>query len=44
VVPLKIGLRRAHLVSDPAAVRHVLLGNIGNCGRPSPRSTASSSS
>jgi cytochrome P450 len=36
VVPLKIGLRRGHLVSDPAVVRHVLLDNIDNYDKHTP--------
>ena len=36
VVPLKIGLQRGHLVSDPAVIRHVLLDNIGNYDKHTP--------
>jgi cytochrome P450 len=36
VVPLKIGLTRGHLVSDPALVRHVLLDNIDNYDKHTP--------
>jgi cytochrome P450 len=36
VVPLKIGLHRGHLVSDPALIRHVLLDNIGNYDKHTP--------
>jgi cytochrome P450 len=36
VVPLRIGLRRGHLVSDPAVVRHVLLDNIDNYDKRTP--------
>ena len=36
VVPLKIGLDRGHLVSDPALVRHVLLDNIDNYDKRTP--------
>jgi cytochrome P450 len=36
VVPLKIGLTRGHLVSDPAIVRHVLLDNIDNYDKHTP--------
>jgi cytochrome P450 len=36
VVPLKIGLTRSHLVSDPALVRHVLLDNIDNYDKHTP--------
>jgi len=36
VVPLKIGLARGHLVSDPALVRHVLLDNIDNYDKRTP--------
>jgi cytochrome P450 len=36
VVPLKIGLQRGHLVSDPAIIRHVLLDNIGNYDKHTP--------
>ena len=36
VVPLKIGLKRGHLVSDPALVRHVLLDNIDNYDKRTP--------
>ena len=36
VVPLKIGLQRGHLVSDPALIRHVLLDNIGNYDKHTP--------
>ena len=36
IVPLKIGLKRAHLVSDPALVRHVLLDNIDNYDKRTP--------
>jgi cytochrome P450 len=36
VVPLQIGLTRAHLVSDPALVRHVLLDNIDNYDKHTP--------
>ncbi|MGI9177729.1 MAG: cytochrome P450 [Pirellulales bacterium] len=36
VVPLRIGLKRAHLVSDPALVRHVLLDNIANYDKHTP--------
>lgn len=36
VVPLKIGLTRGHLVSDPAVVRHVLLDNLANYDKHTP--------
>jgi len=36
IVPLKIGLTRGHLVSDPALVRHVLLDNIDNYDKRTP--------
>jgi cytochrome P450 len=36
VVPLAIGLKRAHLVSAPAIVRHVLLDNIANYDKVTP--------
>ena len=36
VVPLRIGLARGHLVSDPALVRHVLLENIDNYDKHTP--------
>ena len=36
VVPLQIGLKRGHLVSDPALVRHVLLDNIDNYDKHTP--------
>jgi len=36
VVPLKIGVARGHLVSDPALVRHVLLDNIDNYDKHTP--------
>jgi len=36
VVPLKIGLTRGHLVSDPVLVRHVLLDNIDNYDKHTP--------
>jgi cytochrome P450 len=36
VVPLKIGLTRGHLVSDPALIRHVLLDNIDNYDKRTP--------
>jgi cytochrome P450 len=36
VVPLKIGLTRGHLVSDPVVVRHVLLDNIDNYDKRTP--------
>jgi cytochrome P450 len=36
VVPLKIGLARGHLVSDPAHIRHVLLDNIDNYDKHTP--------
>jgi len=36
VVPLKIGLARGHLVSDPVLVRHVLLDNIDNYDKHTP--------
>jgi len=36
VVPLKIGLTRGHLVSDPAVVRHVLLDAIDNYDKHTP--------
>jgi cytochrome P450 len=36
VVPLKIGLARGHLVSDPALARHVLLENSDNYDRRTP--------
>jgi cytochrome P450 len=36
VVPLRIGLARGHLVSDPALVRHVLLDNIDNYDKHTP--------
>jgi cytochrome P450 len=36
VVPLKIGLKRGHLVSDPALIRHVLLDNIANYDKHTP--------
>ena len=36
VVPLRIGLTRGHLVSDPAIVRHVLLENSDNYDRRTP--------
>jgi len=36
VVPLKIGLTRGHLVSDPGLIRHVLLDNIGNYDKRTP--------
>jgi len=35
-VPLKIGLTRGHLVSDPAVVRRVLLDNIDNYDKHTP--------
>jgi len=35
-VPLKIGLRRGHLVSDPALIRHVLLDNFTNYDKHTP--------
>ena len=36
VVPLAVGLKRGHLVSDPAIVRHVLLDNIDNYDKRTP--------
>jgi cytochrome P450 len=36
VVPLRIGLARGHLVSDPALVRQVLLDNIDNYDKHTP--------
>jgi cytochrome P450 len=36
IVPLKIGLKRGHLVSDPAIVRHILLENISNYDKRTP--------
>ncbi|MFM1902523.1 MAG: hypothetical protein RLZZ440_423 [Planctomycetota bacterium] len=36
VVPLAIGLTRAHLVSDPAVVRRVLLDNLANYDKHTP--------
>ena len=36
VVPLKIGLTRGHLVSDPTVVRHVLLDAIDNYDKHTP--------
>jgi cytochrome P450 len=36
VMPLKIGMARGHLVSDPALVRHVLLENNDNYDRRTP--------
>ncbi len=36
VVPLKIGLTRGHLVSDPALIRHVLLDTIDNYDKHTP--------
>ena len=36
IVPLKIGLTRGHLVSDPALVRHMLLDNIDNYDNRTP--------
>ena len=36
VVPLKIGLKRGHLVSDPSLIRHVLLDNIANYDKHTP--------
>jgi cytochrome P450 len=36
VVPLRIGLKRAHLVSDPALVRQVLLDNVANYDKVTP--------
>jgi cytochrome P450 len=36
VVPLRIGMTRGHLVSDPALVRHVLLDNIDNYDKRTP--------
>lgn len=36
VVPLRIGLQRGHLVSDPAVIRHVLLDNIGDYDKHTP--------
>lgn len=36
VVPLQIGLKRGHLVSDPAVVRHVLVDNIDNYDKRTP--------
>jgi cytochrome P450 len=36
VVPLKIGLARGHLVSDPTLIRHVLLDNIDNYDKHTP--------
>jgi len=36
IVPLRIGLRRGHLVSDPALVRQVLLDNIANYDKRTP--------
>jgi cytochrome P450 len=36
VVPLRIGLARGHLVSDPALVRHVLLDNLDNYDKHTP--------
>lgn len=36
VVPLKIGLARGHLVSDPVLIRHVLLDNIDNYDKHTP--------
>ena len=36
IVPLKIGLQRGHLVSDPALIRHVLLDNFANYDKRTP--------
>jgi cytochrome P450 len=36
IVPLRIGLKRAHLVSDPALVRQVLLDNLANYDKRTP--------
>ncbi|MFM7137507.1 MAG: cytochrome P450 [Planctomycetota bacterium] len=36
IVPLKIGLTRGHLVSDPALIRHVLLDNDTNYDKHTP--------
>lgn len=36
IVPLKIGLRRAHLVSAPKLIRHVLLDNFANYDKHTP--------
>ena len=36
VVPLRIGMTRGHLVSDPTVVRHVLLDNIDNYDKHTP--------
>jgi cytochrome P450 len=36
IVPLKIGLTRAHLVSDPKLIRHVLLENASNYDKHTP--------
>lgn len=36
IVPLKIGLKRGHLVSDPALIRHVLLDNFTNYDKHTP--------
>jgi cytochrome P450 len=36
VMPLRIGMTRGHLVSDPALVRHVLLDNIDNYDKHTP--------
>ena len=36
IVPLKIGLRRGHLVSDPVLIRHVLLDNFTNYDKHTP--------
>ena len=36
VVPLKIGLTRGHLVSDPALIRQVLLDNLANYDKRTP--------
>ena len=35
-MPLKIGLQRGHLVSDPALIRHVLLDNFANYDKRTP--------
>ena len=36
IVPLRIGLKRGHLVSDPALIRHVLLENFDNYDKHTP--------
>lgn len=36
IVPLKIGLTRGHLVSEPALIRHVLLENASNHDKHTP--------